>query len=61
MINENGIANLLMDVDFLDEELKRNGHSHGAAFTELRSVRSSCISISIFPTLFLSLPPVLPP
>lgn len=41
MMNENAVANLLMDVDFLDEELKRSGHSHSAAFTELRSVRSS--------------------
>lgn len=39
MMNENAIANLLLDVDFLDEELKRNGHSHSAAFSELRSVR----------------------
>lgn len=39
MMNENGIANLLMDIDFLDEELKRSGHPHSAAFTELRSVR----------------------
>lgn len=40
MLNENAIANLLLDVDFLDEELKRNNHSHGAAFAELRSVRT---------------------
>ena len=39
MLNENAIAKLRLDVDFLDEELRRNGHSHGAAFTELRSVR----------------------
>ena len=38
MMNENAITNLLLDVDFLDEELKRNGHSHSAAFAELRSV-----------------------
>ena len=38
MMNENAIANLLLDADFVDEELKRNGHSHGAAFAELRSV-----------------------
>ena len=38
MMNENAVANLLLDVDFLDEELKRNGHSHSAAFAELRSV-----------------------
>ena len=41
MLNENAIANLLLDVDFLDEELKRNNHSHGAAFAELRSVRTT--------------------
>lgn len=49
MMNENAIANLLMDVDFLDEELKRSGHSHSAAFTELRSVRRP----SEFPTLII--------
>ncbi|KAI0637978.1 rsec15 [Trametes polyzona] len=38
MMNENAIANLLMDVDFLDEELKRSGHVHSDAFAELRSV-----------------------
>ena len=41
MVNENAIANLLLDIAFLDEELKRNGNSHGAAFTELRSVRTT--------------------
>ena len=39
MMNENAIANLLLDADFVDEELKRSGHLHGEAFTEFRSVR----------------------
>ncbi|KAI0824715.1 rsec15 [Trametes gibbosa] len=47
MMNENGIANLLMDIDFLDEELKRSGHSHSAAFTELRSTVSVVMSDAV--------------
>ncbi|KAI9001365.1 exocyst complex component sec15 subunit [Trametes punicea] len=47
MMNENAIANLLMDVDFLDEELKRSGHSHSAAFTELRSTASVVMSDAV--------------
>ncbi|KAI9066439.1 rsec15 [Trametes sanguinea] len=47
MINEHAIANLLMDVDFLDEELKRSGHSHSAAFTELRSTASVVMSDAV--------------
>ena len=39
MMNENAISNILIDVDFLEEELKRIGRSHlAAAFTELRLV-----------------------
>ena len=33
MRNENAIANLLLDADFVDEDLKRSGHLHGEAFT----------------------------
>ncbi|KAH9849999.1 rsec15 [Lenzites betulinus] len=47
MMNENGIANLLMDIDFLDEELKRSGHPHSAAFTELRSTMSVVMSDAV--------------
>ncbi|OJT10367.1 Exocyst complex component 6 [Trametes pubescens] len=47
MMNENAVANLLMDVDFLDEELKRSGHSHSAAFTELRSTASVVMSDAV--------------
>ncbi|KAI0368063.1 rsec15 [Pilatotrama ljubarskyi] len=47
MMNENAIANLLLDVDFLDEELKRSGHSHSAAFTELRSTASVVMSDAV--------------
>ncbi|KAI0723088.1 exocyst complex component sec15 subunit [Earliella scabrosa] len=47
MMNENAVANLLLDVDFLDEELKRNGHSHSAAFAELRSMASVVMSDAV--------------
>lgn len=39
MMNENAISNILIDVDFLEEELKRIGRSHLASvFVELRLV-----------------------
>ncbi|KAJ8507658.1 hypothetical protein ONZ45_g9983 [Pleurotus djamor] len=41
MINENAIYNILLDVDFLDDELKRINRSHlCSAFTELRLTTS---------------------
>ncbi|KZT72537.1 exocyst complex subunit Sec15-like protein [Daedalea quercina L-15889] len=37
MINENGVANLVTDIDFLEDEFKKNGQAHlNAAFLELR-------------------------
>ncbi|PCH41481.1 exocyst complex subunit Sec15-like protein [Wolfiporia cocos MD-104 SS10] len=37
MMNENAVANLLLDIDFLEDEFKRGGHTHlNAAFLELR-------------------------
>ena len=43
-INDNAISNLLVDVDFLEEELKRIGRSHLCAmFGELRSVNMSFV------------------
>ena len=40
MINENALSNILVDVDFLEEEFKRNGRGHlNSAFNELRTVR----------------------
>jgi hypothetical protein len=40
MINENAISNILIDVDYLEDALKRIGRSHLATvFIELRSVR----------------------
>ncbi|KAK2466101.1 hypothetical protein APHAL10511_001743 [Amanita phalloides] len=37
MMNENAVSNILIDVDFLEEELKRIGRSHlSSAFVELR-------------------------
>ena len=42
MMNENAISNILIDVDFLEGELKRIGRSHLAtAFNELRLVSSN--------------------
>lgn len=39
MMNENAISNILIDVDFLEEELKRIGRPHLCSeFIELRSV-----------------------
>ncbi|PIL36939.1 hypothetical protein GSI_00630 [Ganoderma sinense ZZ0214-1] len=55
MMNENAIANLLLDVDFLDEELKRNNHSHGAAFAELRSMTSVIMSDAVSAYLVASI------
>jgi len=41
MINENAISNILIDVDYLEDALKKIGRSHLAAvFTELRSTAS---------------------
>ncbi len=62
MMNENAVANLLLDVDFLDEELKRNGHSHSEAFTELRSVRPFALpfqssSVHAFSSIYPSFSP----
>ncbi|KIJ56882.1 hypothetical protein M422DRAFT_218657 [Sphaerobolus stellatus SS14] len=40
-INDNGLSNLLVDIDFLDGELKRIGRSYlNAAFSELRTMCS---------------------
>lgn len=39
MMNENAISNILIDVDFLEEELKRIGRPHlSGVFGELRLV-----------------------
>lgn len=38
-MNENAIFNILVDVDFLDDEFKRIGRPHlTSVFTELRTV-----------------------
>lgn len=43
MINENAISNILVDVDFLDEQFRGIGRGHlSAVFTELRLV-SECL------------------
>lgn len=39
MMNENAISNILLDVDFLEQEFQRNGRPHlMTAFSELRTV-----------------------
>ncbi|GBE80029.1 hypothetical protein SCP_0212310 [Sparassis crispa] len=39
MINENGLANLQLDIDFLEDEFKRSGHAFlNNAFVELRAM-----------------------
>ncbi|PPR04050.1 hypothetical protein CVT24_010625 [Panaeolus cyanescens] len=45
MMNENAISNILIDVDFLEEELKRIGRPHlGSVFAELRLMSSIPLS-----------------
>ncbi|KAH8106033.1 rsec15 [Cristinia sonorae] len=56
MINENAISNILLDVDFLDEEFKRNGRSElSSSFVELRTmttiVTSDTIQDYLVPTI----------
>ena len=42
MMNENAISNILVDVDFLEDEFKKNGRPQlMVAFAELRAVSSS--------------------
>jgi len=41
MMNENAISNILIDVDFLEEELRRIGRGHlSSVFVELRTTTS---------------------
>ncbi|TFK71800.1 exocyst complex component, sec15 subunit [Pluteus cervinus] len=45
MMNENAVSNILVDVDFLEEELKRIGRGHLASvFVELRTTASIPLS-----------------
>lgn len=54
LMNENALSNVLVDVDFLEEEFKRNGRPQLMnAFGELRDVR---IHLSVILSLFPSLP-----
>lgn len=40
MINENALSNIMVDIDFIESELRRNGRAHiVSAFDELRTVR----------------------
>lgn len=44
MMNENAISNILVDVDFLEDEFKRAGRPQLMdAFAELRAVSSATI------------------
>ncbi|KAF8969464.1 exocyst complex component, sec15 subunit [Flammula alnicola] len=48
MMNENAISNILIDVDFLEDELKRIGRSHLATvFIELRLTTSIVLSNTV--------------
>ncbi|CAK5275482.1 unnamed protein product [Mycena citricolor] len=48
MMNENAISNILIDVDFLEEELRRIGRGHlCVAFVELRSTTSIALNNSV--------------
>jgi hypothetical protein len=45
VLNENAISNILVDVDFLEDEFKRIGRPHlTSVFTELRSTTSIVLS-----------------
>jgi len=49
MMNEHALSNIVIDVDFLEDELKRIGRPHLASvFTELRLVRDISIHCRIF-------------
>lgn len=53
MINENGVANLVTDIDFLEDEFKKSGHAHlNAAFLELRLVRFRVLFALIIPLMY---------
>jgi hypothetical protein len=48
MMNENAISNILIDVDFLEDELKRIGRSHlTTVFTELHLTTSIVLSNTV--------------
>lgn len=48
MMNENAISNILIDVDFLEDELKRIGRSHlTTVFSELRLTTSIVLSNTV--------------
>jgi exocyst complex component 6 len=49
ILNENAIANILIDVDFLSNELSRIGRGELVViFKELRTVRMATISLTEF-------------
>lgn len=47
MMNENAISNILIDVQFLEDEFKRIGRSHlSSVFTELHVVSTLNVVVS---------------
>lgn len=49
MVNENAISNILIDIDFLEEEFRRHGRPDLAtAFVELRAVSNLFIAFARF-------------
>ena len=56
-INENAIANILVDLDFLEEQFRGAGRANlSSLFSELRSVRPSPSTFPPHIYLFCSLP-----
>ena len=54
MMNENAMANVLVDVDFLEEQFRGAGRAGLVSlFSELRAVRSSLLAL--LPLVSLSL------
>lgn len=55
MMNENALSNILVDVSFLENELKRIGRGHlTSVFVELRAVSGIFHSSSLSQTVTLS-------
>jgi hypothetical protein len=54
MINENAISNILIDVDYLEDALKRIDRSHlTTAFVELRAVSKGNSLIKVNANIFI--------
>jgi hypothetical protein len=56
MVNENAIANILVDVNFLEEQFRNVGRANLVSlFAELRSVRHVAVSFDLSICLSLTL------